>query len=172
MSMSDLMPAFLVVAMFALILAAIYLRHRKMQMLHLERMAALEKGTAVPVWRTLAPWSPRVYLLRGLMWSMGGAALTLAILGISASTHQPESWQSVMYDSRNLSVNLDIPLEQARKIVEQDRAGRVPGMPSTVALLGLIPLGIGLAYLAFYYTDDKRHKAGAGAEDRAPALQD
>src|ERR1039458_2969323 len=54
------------------VVVVLYLRHGSLQMLHHERMAALEKGVPVPVARTLAPWSPRVYLLRGLIWSASG----------------------------------------------------------------------------------------------------
>jgi hypothetical protein len=42
------------------------MRHRNLQMFHQERMVALEKRTAVSLGHALAPFSPRIYLLRGL----------------------------------------------------------------------------------------------------------
>jgi len=142
----------ILIAVLALILVVLYLRYRNLQMYHRERMAALEKGTAVPVGHTLAPWSARVYLLRGLLWSFAGAALIACLLGIAGSTHRPESIQATMWRAKSLSDTLNISAEEARKMAETERDTRPSGMPFSVALLGLIPLGVGLAYLVFYYT--------------------
>jgi len=141
-----------------LVVVMLVLRHRNQLMFHQERMAALEKGTAVPTGPAPAPWSPRVYLLRGLMWSMGGAALVIFLFGLAVSSHKPASGESMMWRAKTLSQSSEIPLDQARQIVEKDQANIQEGMPSSVALLGLIPLAVGLAYLAFYYTDDSRRK--------------
>ena len=138
------------------ILAVLYLRHRNLQMFHQERMAALEKGTAVPIGHTLAPWSPRVYLLRGLVWSFTGAAWVVFLLGIAASTHRPISAEGTMWRAKGISQATNMSLDQAIKIVEKDNASSVQGMPSSVSLLGLIPLGVGIAYLVFYYTGGLR----------------
>jgi hypothetical protein len=142
----------MLLAALAVILVVLYLRYRNLQMFHRERMAALEKGTAVPVGHTLAPWSPRVYLLRGLLWSFAGAGLIFCLLGIAASTHRPESIEVTMWRAKNLTQSLNISAEEARNMAEQERQSRSPGMPFSVALLGLIPLSVGLAYLVFYYT--------------------
>jgi len=163
--------SFILILVFAGVLGWLYLRFRSLQMSHVERMAAMEKGTTIPVWRTQAPWSPRVYLLRGLMWTLGGAALTLSLFGIADATHQPRRAEWEMVDAKNLTENTGIPLNEARKIIEQDRARRVEGMPTAVALLGLIPVGIGLAYLLFYFTDDSRHMPNTGADERVPSLR-
>jgi len=150
---------FILLAILAVVMWVLWLRHRNQQLEHQERMSALEKGTAVvPAGRRSAPWSPRVYLLRGLMWSFTGAALIIALLGISASSrrpHQPMTGEWTAMEARHVSQQLDIPIDQARDIVNKDeatRAGQIEGMPATVALLGLIPLAVGLAYLVFYYT--------------------
>jgi len=147
---------FLLITILAVIVLALYLRHRNLQMFHQERMAALEKGTAIPVWHTLAPWSPRVYLLRGLLWSFAGGALVIALLGIAASTRRPLTAESTLYRAQSLAQSARISLDEAKQIVEQDRKAREQGMPSTVALFGLIPLAVGLAYLVFYYAGASR----------------
>ena len=152
----------LLIAILIMILAALYLRYRNLQMFHKERMAALEKGVPVPVGHALAPWSPRVYLLRGLLWSFAGAALIISLLGISASTRRPESAESALWRARNLVQQYNIPETEAKQIAENDRQARQYGLPWSVALLGLIPVGVGLAYMVFYYTGDRR-SAGEAA---------
>ena len=144
------------------VLAVLYKRHRDQQMLHLERMAALEKGVAVRMSREPAPWSPRVYSLRGLIWSFSGAALLVCPLGLAISSHRPESVESMAYRAQALSRNLGAPLDQDRQMVDKEEPDRTQRAPLSVALLGLIPLGVGLAYLMFYRSDESRNLPGAG----------
>jgi hypothetical protein len=148
----------LVTAVLAVIVVVLYFRHRNLQMLHQERMSAIEKGTTVPIGRTLAPWSPRVYLLRGLIWTLTGAALVIFLYGVSISSHRAATGESIMWSARNLSRFAQIPIEQAQQIVEKDQANREQSVPAAIALLGLIPIGVGLSYLIFYYTDESRLK--------------
>jgi hypothetical protein len=147
---------FVLLSALMVIMAVLVSRHQKQQMFHQERMAALEKGTAIPLGPDPAPWSPRVYLLRGLIWTFTGAALVVGLYGISLSTQQPDSAQTIAWRAKNVAQDLQIPMDQARQIVEKDAAAQMHGMPAPVALLGLIPLAVGLAYLVFYYTDDSR----------------
>jgi hypothetical protein len=147
---------FVLIAILVVIVMALYLRHRNLQMFHQERMAALEKGTAVPIGPTLAPWSPRVYLLRGLLWSFAGAALVISLLGIAASTRRPLTAENILFRAQYLAQSAKISPEEAKQIIEKDREARGQGMPSSVALFGLIPLAVGLAYLVFYYTGESR----------------
>jgi len=149
----------LVFSVFGLVLAGLLLRNRQHYLLHRERMAALEKGVAIPLGPEPAPWSPRTYLLRGLIWSFSGMALIVFLLGVAWSTQRPTSAVDVLYRTRSLSRNLDIPLDQARRIVEKDQIE--PGMPVGVAFLGVVPLAVGLAYLVFYFTDDSRKRLAA-----------
>jgi hypothetical protein len=44
-------------------------------------------------------------------------------------------------------------------MAEKDQVGR--GLPAGVAVLGVVPLGVGLAYLVFYFTDDSRKRLAA-----------
>jgi hypothetical protein len=162
---------FLILIFFVLVLVVVMLvlRHRNQQMLHQERLVAIEKGTPIPE-RTPAPWSPRVYLLRGLVWSLSGAALIAVLFGLAASSHRPVSGESLMWRANTLSQTSGIPLEQARQIVQKDEENRPEGTPSSVALLGLIPFAVGLAYLIFYMTDESRRQgsnAGNGGTLRA-----
>ena len=142
-----------------LTLALLFLRSRKQHLLHLERMAALEKGVALPVAPPERPWSTRVYLLRGLIWSFSGAALFLCLLGLSAA-RRPMSAVDRAMEAHYLSKNAGITMEQAGEIVQRDAGRETNGPPGSIALLGLLPLSVGLAYLVFYYTGE-RQKAGS-----------
>ena len=154
---------------FGLILAALLMRNRQQYLLHQERMAALEKGTAIPLGPEPAPWSPRAYLLRGLIWSFSGVALIVCLLGIAWSTQRPQTPEDISYRARAISRNLDIPLDQARQMAEKDQTAR--GLPAGVALLGVVPLAVGLAYLVFYFTDDARKRQAAEAHPESVAPQ-
>jgi len=146
----------LILSVLTVTIATLYLRHRTQQMLHQERMTAIEKGTAVPPAPMGKPWSTRVYLLRGLIWSFTGAALIVCLLGVAWSDRRPESAESMAWSAKHVSETLDISMEQARQIVEKDQATHAHGMPPALSLLGLIPFSIGLAYLVFYYSDPSR----------------
>ncbi len=156
-----LQPAqvFFFVFLFALaiIVVALYFRYRKLQLFHQERMTALEKGLPVPNGYTPAPpWSPRVYLLRGLVWSLVGIAFIVSLLAIARSTQRPESTESALWRAKNLSQSMGISVAEARQVVAKDQNSRQEGVPWGMALLGLIPVGVGVAYLIFYYTGEQR----------------
>ena len=114
--------ALLAFLIFVPILAALYLRYRQKLMLHQERMSAIEKGTSIPLGREPAPWSPRVYLLRGLIWSFSGAALIVCLLGLAWASSRPQSATLVAMRAREISRSLEIPIDQARQIAEKDGA--------------------------------------------------
>jgi len=145
----------LLLAVLAVVVLALYLRYRKQQMFHQERLLALEKGVPVPKGYAPEPWSPRIYLLRGLLWSCAGIALSISLLGIAISTRSPVSSESILWRAKNLADTAGISMEEAKQIAEKDRSTREQGMPASVALLGLIPIGVGVAYLIFYNTGDK-----------------
>jgi hypothetical protein len=94
-----------------------------------------------------------------LIWSLTGVALAICLFGISLSTVRRDSAEMIAYRTQTIAHSLDIPLDQAKQMVEKDQT-ETHGAPVTVALLGLIPLAVGLAYLAFYYSDPSR-KLGA-----------
>jgi hypothetical protein len=146
---------------FVVVLAVLYLRYRQKLMLHQERMSALEKGTSIPLGPEPAPWSPRVYLLRGLIWSFSGAGLIVCLLGLAWASQRPQSATIVAMRAREISQALQIPIDQARQIAEKDQATEKQGMPPGIAVLGVVPLAVGLAYLLFYFTDDSRKRLAA-----------
>jgi hypothetical protein len=140
----------------SIVVVSLYYRYRKQQLLHQERLLAMEKGVPVPPSYAPAPWSPRIYLLRGLLWTFTGLALSIFLLGFAASTQRHRSAVSILYQAKDMSFRTGISLEEAKKIVEKDQNSETQGMPYGVALLGLIPIGVGAAYLIFYNTGDKR----------------
>ena len=141
-----------------LVIAILWLRFRNRQFEHQERIAALEKGVAlIPAASEQPLWSPRIYLLCGLIWTFTGAGLTIALFGVawtSVQPHPPRSAESMAMQAKQVSETLQIPMNQARDIVNMDEAARLArgekGSPLTIALFGLIPLGVGLAYLVYY----------------------
>jgi hypothetical protein len=94
-----------------------YFSHQSREMLHRERMAALERGLPPPDEppRNSGPQvSSRDYLLRGLVWLFVG-------LGLLAFW-----WTSALY-----------------------------GHPfGTLALLGFVPVGVGIAHIVFYTVEN------------------
>jgi len=137
-----------------LTLTLLFLRNRNQHLRHVERMAALEKGAPLPVANPERPWTTRVYLLRGLIWSFSGAALFLCLLGLSAA-RRPMSAVDRAMEAHYLSKNAGITMEQAGDIVQRDAGRETNGPPASIALLGLLPLSVGLAYLVFYYTGER-----------------
>ncbi len=156
MHISAIFAIFVLIAAQVVIIVALYIRYRNLQMYHKERLVALEKGIAGPIGPMPVPWSPRAYLLRGLLWSFAGAALIICLLGIAASSHRPEPADVTLWRAKSIAQSLNLSAEEARQIAEKDREVRQNGIPFSIALLGLIPVGVGFAYLVFYYTGDKR----------------
>jgi hypothetical protein len=85
--------------------------------------------------------------------------LIVCLLGVAWSTTRPQTLEDISYRARDISRNLQIPVDQARQMAEKDQVGR--GLPAGVAVLGVVPLGVGLAYLVFYFTDDSRKRLAA-----------
>jgi hypothetical protein len=124
-------------------------------------MAALEKGAAIPMLPGPAPWSPRVYLLRGLIWSLSGAALIVCLYGISSAIQTGhDNARDKAYQAESIARSLSISPERAEAMVEKDAAQRNSSAPLAISMLGLVPLAVGLAYLVFYFTEPSR-KTGA-----------
>ena len=142
-------PEFLVLisalAVF-LTLPVLFMRYRHQSLLHSERMAALEKGIGVPAWPV---HSPRVYLLRGLIWTFSGVALLVCLLGLAVASHRPETAEGRMLRAHSLSLNAGIPLAEAQQVIDKDGTQQ-QGAPLSLALIALIPLGVGAAYLVYY----------------------
>jgi hypothetical protein len=145
----------LVAGAVGLVYWSLLLRYRRRELPHKERLAALEKGVALPELHdeTYGAGSPRVYLLRGMMWLFSGIAIMIVLGAISQATQQPRALERRLYDGNRLK-ELGATEEQIRSI-QNDTTPR-DGMPFAVALLGLIPASVGLAYLIFYGLEGKK----------------
>jgi uncharacterized membrane protein len=142
------------------------LRFRRRELQHKERMAAIEKGGPLPALTDVEgrpPWTPRVYLLRGMMWLFSGIALTVLLLGVSVTSHRPRSMHERLWDAQRLK-DLGATDEQVRQM-QNDTSPR-EGVVLGVSLIGLIPIAVGLAYLIYYRLEGKNMPALA---EREPA---
>jgi hypothetical protein len=121
-------------------------------------MAAIEKGVPYPLDLRAEPGEPiRRYLLAGMIWLFSGVALVI-FLGALAGT--------IPHRSPLPMQERQARIEELRKLgapdwelrgVYYDR--RDPEIPFGLALVGLIPMGVGLAYLIFFFSERKRISA-------------
>jgi hypothetical protein len=122
-------------------------RFKQRELQHRERMAALEKGIALPPLSEPAPqpgpFNPRTLLLRGLLWLFTGIAITIMLAGVTMlQEHQYPAWLRVQQanDARSRGAS---QAEIIEILNDRHSDGPNPG----IALIGLIPIGVGLAYL-------------------------
>jgi hypothetical protein len=134
-----------------LIFGFLYLRYRQRELQHQERLAALEKGAPLPGLFEERPRPGRIYLLRGMMWLFSGIAIVVSLSAIAAYSRQPPLLESRLNRAHNLKSlgATDEQIEAAEKEPSRD------ALPEGVALLGLVPIGIGLAYLIYYRVEEK-----------------
>jgi hypothetical protein len=121
-------------------------------------MAAIEKGAELPAEppdKVPIPWSPRVYLLRGLVWLFTGIGLAVFLLGISLSvgSHQ-ETIEDRLLRAQNLRRE-GAPEDEVKQLINSKEPVR-KDFPEGFALIGLIPIGVGLAYIIYYRGEDRR----------------
>jgi hypothetical protein len=127
------------------------LRYRQAELRHQERMQVIERGGVLPSLdeeRPKAPWTPRTYLLRGMIWLYTGIAIAIMFAAISLSGNRPPSaWAKFnrAQEMRHGGANEEV-VQQYLKEMDQER----DGLPLGAATVGLIPMGVGLAYLMFY----------------------
>jgi uncharacterized membrane protein len=137
-----------------LIFYSLFLRYRKRDLQHKERLAALEKGMPLPeLHEARSSWSPRVYLLRGMMWLFGGIAIVVFLAAVTGSSPRHRSLENRLDRAENLNRlgATDEQIKQAESEPEENN-----GPPPAISLLGLIPIGVGLAYLIFYRSESKQ----------------
>jgi len=150
-------PEFVVFVIFASVAGVIsyslYLRYRRRELQHRERLAALEKGTPLPdvPEEAFTPRSARVYLLRGMMWLFSGVAIVVFLSAMAAYSRQAPNMERRLERTQDLK-RLGATDEQ---IQEAEKEPARDAMPGGVALLGLVPIGIGLAYLIYYRIEGK-----------------
>ncbi len=148
----------MVLSAAAIIVWALVLRYKRQEMRHKERMTAIEKGAELPAEPPPAPWSPRVYLLRGLIWLFTGAGLSVFLLGLSFSIvpHQM-SLEDRLWRAQNLRHEGATEEEIKQYLSQSQNQSRSKGdFPAGIALIGLIPMGVGLAYLIYYRGESQR----------------
>jgi Domain of unknown function (DUF6249) len=145
----------------AIIIWSLVLRYKRQQLRHAERMSAIEKGAELPLERAEQPasaWSPRIYLLRGLIWLFTGIGLSVFLLGISVSVGtRPETYEDRLWRANNLRRN-GVPEDQVKEFLNSKEPVR-KDFPEGAALIGLIPIGVGLAYIIYYRGEEKRPQA-------------
>ncbi len=143
---------FLVVMAGLVIGAALFYRFKRRELDYKERMAALEKGAALPVLDDPAHgWRPRAYLLRGLVWLFVGLSMMIFIGGVALTQDRREpAWARVEQAQR--AKEKGATEEQIQAIMNEHRRD---GMNVAVALIGLIPAGVGLAYLLTYRIENR-----------------
>jgi hypothetical protein len=141
---------FLIVSAVGFMTAVIFLRHKRAVLRHEERMVVIEKGALLPALdeeRPKAPWTPRVYLLRGMLWLFVGLAIVIVLASISITAPPPRlSWSL----SEAQSLRTQGATEEQIKQFLNDERKRNDGLPIGAASVGLIPIGVGFAYLLFY----------------------
>jgi hypothetical protein len=127
-------------------------RYRRRVLQNQERMAALEKGVPLPelIEEQMAPWSGRIYLLRGMMWLFSGIAIVVFLSAIVSYSHETPRMESRLYRMQELK-GLGATDEQIQE-AEKEPFREVP---EGIAFLGLVPIGIGLAYLISYAVERK-----------------
>ena len=139
-------------AVAALVVYALYLRFRRRELQHRERMAAIEKGVALPDLTDIAT-GPRMYLLRGMIWLLSGLALSVCLLVFSATMQFPKSTRE-RFEEANDIARWGGTAEQIQ--AARNDTGPRQQLPYAVSLIGLVPVAVGAAYLIFYRFETTR----------------
>jgi hypothetical protein len=145
---------FLIVMAVLVVLPSLFMRYKWQTLRHLERMAALDKGAQLPMDPIeSAPWTPRIYLLRGLIWLFSGIAVVIFLGGLAMTDIETDSLERRMWRAEQLR-SAGMPEEQWKRIINEPLQHQ--RMPAGLALIGLVPIGVGLAYLIFYAGERKQ----------------
>jgi hypothetical protein len=144
----------LILAFFA-IAGFLILRFKSRELQHRERMVALERGAPLPAMNDLIQdrraWRPTALLLRGMMWLFSGISLMAFLLAMAVSGHK-DLPASVRVQNANYAKNSGATEEQVREIMNERHE---QGLPAGFSLIGLIPIGVGLAYLITYRKENE-----------------
>ena len=136
-----------------LMFAAMVARYKQRELQHRERMAALEKGLAPPEGHTqAAPSVPRTLRLRGLLWLFTGIAIAISFSGIALlSGYRAPVWTvRERIEEANRAKAAGATEAQIAQIMN---APLNDGPSPAIGLLGLIPIGVGLAYLVTWRSE-------------------
>jgi len=152
---TSIVPIFILLLFFccgACIIASLNYRFRARELDHKERLAAIEKGVDLPA-RETAPWTPRTYLLHGMIWLFAGLASFVALTGIARTSRHVVSIEARIAAVNDARFRGATPAE-LEMILNAPRGEE--GIPMGIGFLGFIPIGVGLAYLIFYRVESKK----------------
>ena len=142
-----------VLGVFAIVIVSLFLRHKRQHLRYQERLAAMERSLPVPF---EPPPSYDSYLLRGLIWLFSGSALALFLLTLSlTNVYHRDDLEERLRRSRNLT-ELGATEEQVKQAMARMDSPPRREPPLPVALIGLIPIGVGAAYLIVYRSEQRR----------------
>jgi hypothetical protein len=148
---------FVMLFAFAFLVPALLLRFKREQLRHRERMAFLEKGVELPPFPADASSrTPRSYLLRGLIWLFSGIAITTFLVALTETSQRPDTLEDRLWHAQDLRAH-----GSSEEMVKNylDHPESRPGLPIGLAFVGLIPIGVGAAYLVFYRGEQKQLSA-------------
>jgi hypothetical protein len=143
---------FVVVCAFVAVVAGLAFRFRGREFDHKAALAAIEKGLDPPVPHS-APWTPRTYLLHGMIWLFVGIASTLALTAIALTSRRPVSWEARLTAVNDARFRGATP-DEVKILLNSPRDEE--GLPIGLGFLGFIPIGVGLAYLIFYRVESRK----------------
>jgi len=145
---------FLWLAAVGVLVYGLYLRFRRRELQHKERMAAIEKGVALPDLTDIEA-GPRIYLLRGMIWLLSGIALSVFLLVLSATTQFPKSAEQRFREANAIQRWGGTP---DQILAAQNDTGPHERLPYAVSLIGLVPVAVGVAYLIFHRAETARSR--------------
>jgi hypothetical protein len=148
-------PLLILVFVFvgAIVVVNLNNRYRLREIQHKETLAALEKGVDLPV-RQSPPWTPRSYLLHGMIWLFAGISSFVALTAIAGSANQGATVEDKLRAVSRARASGATP-EEVQMLLNDPRAGEQK-IPPALGFLGLIPTGVGLAYLIFYRVESRK----------------
>lgn len=133
--------ALVVVALIGFGAFNLWLRHERRLIVHRERLAALEKGSELPIAavdRRTSSWNvQRILLLAGLCWIAVGLATFAVLEGLIANAP---------------------PLPPPDSTVEYHRIPPASFIPQGMQTLGVLPLGLGIAHLIVYFVEKRKQQ--------------
>jgi hypothetical protein len=150
MGMSASLFVTLLIAFFTVFVALAYRYHMR-ELDHKQILAAIEKGVDPPLPQA-APWTPRTYLLHGMIWLFAGIAAFVALTAVAVTSHRPYPAEMTVRAATEAREHGATP-EEVQMIL---KGREEEGFPIGLGFLGLIPIGVGLAYLIFYRVESKK----------------
>jgi hypothetical protein len=140
----------LLLSLAATVAWSLALRFRRRELLHREWMAALEKGMPLPDLTALEDGvsAAKIYLLKGLVWLVTGITLSIFLGVLWLTTWERPPVSALIRDAQALR-ELGYSQDEVRRLIPF-QPEREPDFPIGLAVLGIVPAGVGVAYLLFY----------------------